>query len=1351
MRPATRQPRRRIDRPPKGTFPLSDETAPSEPPPRPPDGGHWTDEQWRGITTVGHSLLVSAAAGSGKTAMLAARCAYLVCDAPQPCDVDELLVVTFTDAAAGEMRSRVTRALRARAAREPGGRAAQQMRLVDAAQVSTLHSFCSRVLRQHFHLVGLDPGFGVLDGEEAKLLRNEVARELFADRYELDGPGVFQRFVDAYGDGDDERLVRLAIKTHELLCSLVDPAGWIDHARRRLREAASRPLEESELGRELHARIERALNDLSARCARATEVVRRIEGFDKYLGVLGELEQTIRHWDKVFRTSGLSALKDVSDVPAVRLPPVKSGTAGKELAKGAIDSVREEMKAGTWRDLLRFSPDEWLDGLRATVPHADVFLELVEQFGRRYRAAKDASRALDFADLERFTLDVLRDPDLPDALAPSAAARSYHRRFRHVLVDEYQDINEVQDAILTLVSRECVALGMAGREEGAKARSHGGAKGKNAPTAPPPATANLFCVGDVKQSIYRFRLAEAGRFLARQAQFRADGGRRLGDVIDLQKNFRSRAPLLDAINGVFTRLMSGEAVDITYDASHHLHAGAEYPAGDGVCTFAGSPIEMHLLLADVDAGDPAEAEDGEGEGAADRDDPDDGDLDRAEREAVLLAQRIREMMGMDGKPPMCVTERASKHEGEQSDDKGKASGGSPSSFVLPPSSFVSRPLRFRDCVILLRSMKHKADDYAAVLRQHGIPVHSESGSGYFESTEVNDVLALLALLNNGRQDVPLAAVLRSPLGGLPEPQDSLARVRLVYPGGGAGGLAFHEAVSTYAAERDDELAAKLRDVLADLARWRELAQRRPLADVIRGIYEQTGYLAYCAGLVGGEQRVVNLLYLLERARQFGTFHRQGLARFVQFIDGLREESDLGAPAVASEAEDVVRIMSVHRSKGLEFPVVFLPDLGKNINLDDSKGAVLVDRQAGLGLAVVDDAKKVRYPSLASMLVRQRLRQQALAEEMRVLYVAMTRAKEHLVMVGTCSDKSPDRWHAQWAGHAGPLPADMILGARRVLDWLGPVAAACGAANDALEVRTHSADDVARWRTTHEHRPSMTPAQERLARLEPLDPAPPPHADAQDLIARLTSAYPHEQFAHLPAAQAVTDRPRGSGAGGPGADGSVPGGSGAGGSGAGGSEVGGPGAGGSGSSGPVATLPKPRFMLEAGAAMAASEIGEATHLVLEHLDFRRPCDRRDVAAQLAELVQRKLVAPAQAKAVDIESLAWLAGSTAGALLRAHRDALLRELPVYFADSAHPSADPQDQVMCRGRVDVLIPLAGGGILIDYKTDRVPPDAVPRRAESYQAQADGYRRAVEAITGVPVRQVLLVFLAARVVHAM
>ena len=1237
-----------------------------------PAGPRWTDAQLRGITATGHSVLVSAAAGSGKTAMLAERCAHLVCEAAEPCDVSELLVVTFTEAAAAEMRGRIHRAIRGKIGESsPAERLRRQLDLVDQMQVSTLHGFCARVLRQHFHLVGLDPGFSVLDAEEARLLRGEVARDLFDDTYELDEDGLFQRFVDAYGDGDDTRLVRQVIKTYELLTSLVGPAEWVERSRRRIEEAADpgRPLERSELGKELVALIDQGLRTCAERCVKAVALVERLGGFEKYAEVLRESAQVLDDWRRVFRDEGLDALAEVAAVEFPRLPSLRNTVPNKELAKAAVDSVRDEMKDGAWRKLLRFTSTEWKEGLAAVAPHANVFLLLVEQFGRRYRQAKDAIRAVDFSDLERFTLDVLRNPKYK-RLTPTWAARSYHRRFKHVLVDEYQDINEVQDAILALVSRECVA------DE-------------------PGVRTNLFCVGDVKQSIYRFRLAEAARFIERQRLFRDGGDPPLGEVIDLQQNFRSRAKLLGAVNEVFARLMTAEAVDIAYDESHHLKPGPQYPeAADGSC-FAGAPLELHLLPAKPQAAADPEGEEGGEEGL---------ELDRAEREAVLVAKRIREIVGADGGTPMCVTDK------------------DPSA----PGGFRARPARYSDVVILLRSMRYKADQYADVLRQVGVPVHSESGTGYFESTEVRDVLALLDLMNNQRQDVPMAAVLRGPLGGLPDADDCLARVRLAYPPRrGEPAVPFHEAVVRYADERDDELAAHLRDFLHRLARWRAAAHRRPLADALWDVYEETGFLTYVAGLPDGEQRQANLLFLHERARQFGTFHRQGLARFIQFLDHLRADSDLGQPSVVSETENVVRVMSVHHSKGLEFPVVVLPDLGKSINLEDCAGTILADRRAGLGLAVADDRLKVRYPSLASTLVRQRLRQQALAEEMRVLYVALTRAKEHLVLVGTCGEGQREKWRARWGGdtpHGGPIPADVILGAGCMLDWLGPVSAAAGLR--VIEVHEHTCDEVLAFTSPAKRRPVLTAEQQRLAELRPLESPPAPIAEADELIARLTAAYPFEPYTELPAAEAVADSADRRGSAGEGRGDRR------------------------GNAFTPASLPKPRFLLEEG-VLAAADVGEATHLVLQHLDFTRPCDAADVAAQVEEMVGRKLIAPAPAAAVDRGAIVWLCESPVGQLLREYARDLRRELPVYFAAEGAPASnDPRDRTMVRGRLDVLIPRPDGCVLIDYKTDAVAAGDVPVRAELYRPQVRQYREAVERITGKPVGEAYLVFLSPRVV---
>jgi ATP-dependent helicase/nuclease subunit A len=769
--------------------------------------------------------------------------------------------------------------------------------------------------------------------------------------------------------------------------------------------------------------------------------------------------------------------------------------------------------------------------------------------------------------------------------------------------------------------------------------------------------------------------------LDRYERYRADSADVA--VIDLSSNFRSRGPLINVINSVFERLMTRDAVEIEYDQSHRLRPGAIYPpAGKGLKPFNGSPVELHLLPPVPRGGS---------------EDSDDQDLDRTEREAAFVAKRIADLMS----ERHYVADKA------------------------PDGSVIYRALQYRDIVVLLRSMKYKSEQFADMLRAAGVPVHTESGTGFFESMEIRDMLSLLRLLDNQQQDLPMAAVLRSPLSGVADAEDSLARIRLAYPH--SDEVPFHRAVVKYANEKDDELAAQLRAFLRSLSEWRRLAHQRPLAELIWQIYDSTGYLAFCTGMDDGEQRVANLIDFHERARQFGSFQKQGLSRFMAFLESLAEQSDLGQPSVASEADDVVRVMSIHRSKGLEFPVVIIPDLGKRHNMQDIAGPILVDLEAGIGLMVAYETLRVRYPSLAHVLVQQRIGRQTLAEEMRVLYVAMTRAREHLILVGSCEEDKPQTWRDQWATHRGPLPAERILGALTMLDWLGPAAAAIEGARsaDRIEITWHDETQISQWTTAAVKRREMSDEMRRLARLEPLAPAPATHPDAEQVRRRLTDGYRFREFTQLSAVQSVGSLTK---------HGRVA-----------------PGAHSPSREGVVAfdaELSAPRCVLTQ-TRISATDAGSATHLVLEHLDFTRPCDVEDLRAQAAELVRKKLLASELAQAVELDSIVWLMSTPLGALLRIHAKALRREVPIYFPQSspdADRSSEPLDCVMVRGRIDLLIQDGNELTLVDFKTDQVNEQTVDARVEFYKPQISSYRAAIEAITGMPVRAAMLVFLKAQ-----
>jgi ATP-dependent helicase/nuclease subunit A len=1218
----------------------------------------WTSEQLEAIRRTDGSLLVSAAAGSGKTSVLAARCVHLVCDAPSPCNVDQLLVVTFTREAANEMRTRIQRALQERIGDRDDPRLRLQLLLLPRAQVNTLHGFCSGLVRQHFNRLGIDPGTRLLDENETTLLRLERARQTVADAFEQDADGGFSRLVSAYGNGDDARIVALVLRLDSIFASLVDPEQWKQRTIARIDEATSRPLRESELGRAYLDDVRAALQDLVDEAAQVMALIGRYPETAKYGKAVGTIAADLQQFMELFSRGGPDALADaMHGYQPPNLPPIRGEVAGKELVKDRIDALREQVKAFNGR-VGKFREAELREGMRHVLEPVRTLLAVADEFTRRFTAAKRELRAMDFNDLERFTLRLLRD----DAGGPTDLARQCHAQFRHVLVDEYQDINELQDELLRLLSRECAA----GIRE-----------------------ANLFCVGDVKQSIYGFRLADPTRFLARLA--RLDDGT-LRQVVHLQRNFRSRAPLLQCVNAVFERLMSRQTADLDYDRTQRLNPGLEYPAG-AAAAFRGAPIEL-CLLPDKLQGDatPSAGEDAGGDERSGDAEPG-SDFDRTEREAAYIADRIRSLTGQDGSPPRMVMQRNERGE-------------------LTP-----RPVRLGDIAILLRSTRYKARQFAEQLHAAGVSVFSDTRSGFFDALEVRDVMSLLELLANQKQDLPLAAVLRSPLMGIDDPDTLLARVRVAYPPGESG-VPFHVAARRYATSQSDASARVLSGCFARIDRWRTLAYARPVSELLDAVLEETGYLAFVAGLVNGEQRVANLRALHDRARQFGAFQRQSLPRFIEFMQTLRDESDLGQPSIATAAQDAVRVMSVHESKGLEFPIVFLADVGKNHNEQDLQQPILIDRDHGLAATVVEEDRRIRYPSLATQVVERRLRRAMLAEEMRILYVAMTRAREHLICVGTVRSKTIDAARQRWEGVDGPLPPARVLAARSYLDWLLPVAFAAGPA-----VIERIRLDPEQLQQTLQRARGATRAADHVghyAALRPLDgEIRDPDADA--LLAEIARPYAHQAFVDLPAATSVTALTKHGRASLGARDRSL---------------------------GLVrfqSLLELPRSITPA--VVSPTERGSATHLALQHLEFSLLRGRGSLVGQLDLLEQRKILSPEQARMVDVDAIEWLVTSDLGRLLAANPSRLLRELPVYFADDADDGdLEPMDRVMVRGRVDAMLALDDGLVLIDYKTDSVDASTLDERAAFYGPQLRAYRDAIERATSRRVVGTYLVFLTPR-----
>ncbi|MBX6378007.1 MAG: UvrD-helicase domain-containing protein, partial [Clostridia bacterium] len=747
--------------------------------------------------------------------------------------------------------------------------------------------------------------------------------------------------------------------------------------------------------RELRAEAVAALDRALGRLARARDLAHS-GGLEAHAACLAEDLERLAALRRAAEGPWEAFRRQAAAWAWERLPSARVASAGQRAVRDAVRQWRDRAKKEVEDLVQRVAARpmaEWLSELRQLAGPARTLVDLAVEFGQAYTSAKRAQARLDFADLERLAFRLLQDEGAPAGrLVPSPVACELRERFAAVLVDEYQDINPLQDAILRLLAR---------------------------PGA-------FFAVGDVKQSIYGFRLADPGLFAARSAAARR---------LPLRENFRSRPPLVTFVNETFARLMVPELAGTAYDEEARMVPAAEYPppppgvpvAGDGGI----GPPACSLLLVDADG-------DGEGQGAG----------DALELEAAAVARQVRELvLGTPERP-------------------------GPQQWVWDRQEGRYRPLTWRDVAVLLRTVRGRAEVFVEAFAREGVPACAEVSSGYFEAEEVRTVLSLLAVIDNPRQDIPLVGVLRSPVVDLTA--EDLARVRLCLREGD-----FYDAVRAAARGAGPvpaELAERLDRFLSDLERWRTEARRGPLSRLLWRIYRETGYLYYVEGLPGGAARRANLLALLDRARQFDGFARQGLFRFLRFVERLREGGEpVGRPPAVGEGEDVVRVMSVHRSKGLEFPVVVVAGLGARFNLRDVGEDVLVDRELGLGLRVVDLEGRVKYPSAVHAAVARRRRRLLLGEELRLLYVAMTRARERLLLVGCVSERqrSAGAWAlaAAAAGRSGPLSLADLLEAQCWLDWLVPV----------LLVRPDGADlraAVGAW--SEEARDTLGTGPQRLA-------------------------------------------------------------------------------------------------------------------------------------------------------------------------------------------------------------------------------------------------------------------------------
>lgn len=1265
-------------------------------------GMKFTPEQQRVIELHNSNILVSAAAGSGKTAVLVERIIRMICDGEHPADIDRLLIVTFTNAAAAEMRERIAAGITARLETDPGNEHIQkQSALLHNAQITTIDSFSLFLIRNHFNEIGLDPDFRVADEGEIKLLQQEVLAQLLEDAYAgqfvPEAPEQFHACVEYFCPGGRESVLEQHIlNLSRYAGSFPWPAEWLEERKNDYAAGDMEALVHSDYGQYLTERVNRTVEG----CLEKLREVKRLCELPDGPYMYGELTEA-----EIEQLERLTSCKDLEEqaakVPTVtfgRLPSKKDDSvdpAKRELAKAIRNGVKDTLNDLS-ESYFKTPPELAVEQGKACREPLRMLLDLVLEFDRRLLAAKQERHLIDFSDMEHYALQILLKRENVEEsggtgtdrtetkyrIVPSDVAMEYRQYFQEILIDEYQDSNLVQEYLLSAIS---------GEEEGRY---------------------NRFMVGDVKQSIYKFRLARPELFLEKY-----DTYQETGDLcrIDLAKNFRSRIQVVDAVNDVFSRIMSREIGGIAYDDKAALYPGAVYPAQENPAY--GSEL---LLIRKPEKGEREESGIGEqhAEGAGVLVDYD----NVRQLEALAIAARIKQLKG--------------------------------SLQVMEKSAGELRPVRYSDMVILLRTTSGWDEEFKKILEQQGIPVYITSKTGYFGALEVQELLQFLRVLDNPRQDIPLFGVMQSVFGGFT--QEEIAQIRSGGEGHSRKRMTLYEALKEVAqsgrtveegeeisagesAGEEAELSQKADTFLQRIGHYRDLTPFTSIRDLLQRILDDYDYLNYVTALPAGSKRRANVEMLLTKASAFEKTSYFGLFHFIRYMEQLEKyDVDYGEADTLDENADVVRIMSIHKSKGLEFPVVFVSGLSKRFNMQDANQSLIVDMDLGVAVDYVDSVRRIKNKTLRRTVLSAKMKEDNLAEELRVLYVALTRAREKLILTAVL-DKADEKWElAQMTGQERLTYLDFCE-AGSYMDFLLPILPQTG-----IAVKTLRTEDLAVEELREQLRMGDRREQLRLIACGETTLTGDPEENERKLMylrERFAYQYPHPGLQKLYTKTTVSELK-------------------------------------------IAAMAEkdeaafhtfeekevvpyiPGFRREQEKVSGAVR-GNAFHRTMELLDFtylftesglftgcpnnyeeyRRGLDKNRLQNRLEEFLQRETISlrltEEYAKAVSLPKiLNFLEQELAYRMWRAQEQGLLyREQPFVLGIDAKrldPDLPKGEKVLIQGIIDVFFIEDGEIVLLDYKTDVI--DSLEALWNRYNVQIQYYEEALTKLMQMPVKERIL-----------
>lgn len=1247
--------------------------------PKKPAKTQFTDHQWQAIHDEGKNLLVSASAGSGKTTVLVQRVIEKI---KKQTDINQLLVVTYTNAAAREMKHRIQSAIQKEInqcdEQEQKRHLIRQIPMLGHADISTLHSFCLKVIRRYYYLIDFDPVFRLLtDDTEIALMKEDVWEELREELYGNDDE-LFEELAKAYSsDKNDDGLTTLILSLYEFSRANTDPLKWLSDLTQMYKVNGEDLGESFVFQKLLKSQLLSTLKTMDDLLDDAIAMGNNEEELGKTLKILIDEREHAKELQTLVKDNDLKeaylCIENFSHarwyVPNKKTTSESVKEMGKEMQvfrKKAKD-LYKEMES----DIFSFTPDEHLENMSRVSLLVEEMARVTKLFYERYKNHKADKKVLDFNDLEHLTLRIL-SIETEDGKEPSEAAIHYRSQFSEVMIDEYQDVNQIQEEILKWV------------------------------TQPESLNGNQFMVGDVKQSIYSFRLADPSLFIEKYEQYEK---KEKGERIILAENFRSRPEVLSFTNFIFDQLMDKEVGELTYDKSAKLINGyTAFPES--------SDFNTELLIFESKVEESENDDDDESVSSSFSVDS------KTKGELYMVANRILDMLA-------CGYE------------------------IYDKKLEKMRLLELRDIVLLTPTKKNNLD-IQDVFKQLDIPTAVKDTQNYFQTTEITIMMSILKIIDNPYQDIPLVAVLRSPIVGLNEVD--LTHIRITDKQS-----SYYEALVQFAGKDDFEatrnlhLQEKVRVFLEIFEKWRRQSRRQSLVDLIWMIFEDTGFLHYVGGMSSGRQRKANLHALYERAAAYEKTSFKGLFQFIRFIEKMqKKDKDLAEPQAISDDENAVRVMTIHASKGLEFPVVFILDMTKRFNLTDVRTPVIFDEEYGVGAEYRDLKTRERKTTLPEKGLKHKKKAKILSEQMRVLYVALTRAEQKLILVGSYKNKETalSRWGLVGGHPKRVLPSDLRMSAQGLMDWIGysiirhkHMDEHRSVQSENSEIHSYDTSFSVDFYTQDELEDALLSRQ----KIETSDWYPklkegtinlPVVEEIKEAIKKaskiMNQPYSYQIATQTTSYQSVSEikrlfeepddgqmvkidvtKPR---------------------------QV---------NRYVEDQLSRPTFIQE-DLTPTAAEIGQATHLVLQTLDLTETPTRESVELVIGHLVKEKIFTLDLSESIRINEILQFFTTSFGQYILEHSSKVKREVPFSLLMEAkeifNDMEELDDYVLIHGIIDGYIERKDDIILFDYKTDRVAhlgQLAGEEMLKKYRGQLTLYKRALESILKKPVSESHLVML--------